>query len=252
MHFPDKFNVEVAVDSLESALAATAAGATRLELCAALSEGGLTPPFSLMQEVCAKVKIPVHVMIRPRRGDFLYSDLEFQLMEQDIRHARMANAAGVVVGCLLHDGTVDMKRLTRLIQIARPMKVTFHRAFDMASEPMIALEALILAGVNYLLTSGQCQVAEDGFELLRELVKRSAGRIKIMAGSGVNASNIALLAGAGITHFHFTCSRLEKGGMTYVNPHLISMGAKTTISEYEQSTFDHRKMTAVIQVLNTL
>lgn len=252
MHFPDKFTVEVAVDSLDSALLAARAGATRLELCSALSEGGLTPSFSLMQEVCSKVKIPVHVMVRPRRGDFLYSESEFHQMEIDIRHARMANASGVVFGCLLPDGSVDMKQLTKLIQLARPMKITFHRAFDMAAEPMIALEALILAGVNYLLTSGQCQVAEDGFELLRELIKRSAGRMKIIAGSGVNASNIALLAGAGISHFHFTCSRIEKSKMTFLNPNLVSMGSKSQISEYEQTTFDHQKMAAVIQVLNTL
>ena len=168
------FLVEICVDSLESATIAEAAGAGRIELCSALSEGGLTPSAGLVEAVRNNISIEVFVIIRPRGGDFLYSDHDFSVMRRDIERAGEAGADGIVTGLLNRDGTVDVERTAVLVEYATPMKVTFHRAFDLCREPKRALEDIISAGAARLLTSGQARTAIEGAQLIKEL--RADGR----------------------------------------------------------------------------
>jgi copper homeostasis protein len=241
--------IEICADRLNTALAAEQMGAGRLELCAALTEGGLTPPQSLIEAVCSQLHIPVNVMIRPRSGDFLYDDAEFRLMEQDIRNAKKAGASGVVFGLLLPDGSVDKDRCRMLMVLAAPLKVTFHRAFDMTSDPFLSLEEIISLGADTLLTSGHRQTAEDGLELIRELVKRASGRITIMAGGGINSTNAPLLAEAGVRAFHFTARRMRSGHMKYRNEALDTLGSTVVPGEYELAEPDQDKVSDILQSL---
>lgn len=252
MPYLNKFITEVCVDSYDMFLQAQKSGAGRAELCAALSEGGLTPPLSLTEKVCRNAKIPVRVMVRPRSGDFLYSSSEFDLMRKDIAHVKSAGAEGVVFGVLNSDGSVDTDRCRELIALAKPMKVTFHRAFDMTVDPFLALEEIITLGVDTLLTSGQRQVAEDGLEMIRELVKRGGQRIEIMAGGGINHGNIELLLEAGVRNFHFTSRKQVPGGMHYRNEALQTMGSTVSTGEYDVFEFDSDKMKSILTALKTV
>lgn len=249
MHYQSDIITEVCVDSYDTAVAAAKSGATRIELCASLAEGGLTPPYSLMQKVCHDVNLPVHIMIRPRSGDFLYNHNEFELMKADVANAISAKAAGVVFGILNADGSVDILKCRTLIELAKPLKVTFHRAFDMTVDPFLSLEEIITLGVNNLLTSGQRQVAEDGLEMIRELVKRANNRLTVMAGGGVNSGNVLLLGEAGVKAFHFTCRKKSPGGMHYRNEALQSMGSSTSAEEYDIFEFDKQKMESIQRAL---
>lgn len=251
MPYQSNLITEVCVDSYDTAVVAAKYGAARIELCAALSEGGLTPPHSLMQKVCHDLSIPVHVMIRPRAGDFLYNSSEFDLMKSDIKTAAAVGASGVVFGILNADGSVDIMRCRTLIELAKPMQVTFHRAFDMTVDPFLALEEIITLGINNLLTSGQRQVAEDGLEMIRELVKRANNRLTVMAGGGVNSGNIMLLHEAGVKAFHFTCRKKVPGGMHYRNEALQSMGSSQSAGEYDIFEFDCDKMESIQYVLKS-
>lgn len=244
--------IEICIDSVDSAVRAQKAGANRIELCSSLLEGGLTPPLSLVQLVCQSVNIPVHVMIRPRSGDFLYSDTEFQQMKLDVHHFLNTKVKGFVFGILCSDGSIDNERCKELISISKPLQVTFHRAFDMTSDPFLALEEIIALGANAILTSGHRQIAEDGFELIQELVKRSGGRISIMAGGGVNASNVQLLHEAGVKDFHFTARKKVDGKMKYRNESLQSIGSQFLYSEYDAFVFDEDKVHSIIKHLGTL
>lgn len=198
----EKIIIEVVVDSPESALAAQEGGADRLELCVNLAEGGLFPSAGLISEIRERVTIPIHVMIRPRPGNFAYSDPEFELMKDQILIARESGADGVVLGILDNNGDVD-GRTRDLVGLSAPLSVTFHRAFDEVHEPLTALEAIIASGVHRLLTSGQKPTAWEGRELIRELVERSGKKIGIMAGAGVNRDNAKdLLLETGIREIH--------------------------------------------------
>jgi copper homeostasis protein len=241
--------IEVCADGYEMSNDAIRAGASRIELCASLSEGGITPPLSLTEKLCKSAGAPVHVMIRPRGGDFLYSDPEFELMRADIVHAKKAGASGVVFGILLPDGSIDIARCHALVELAHPMKTTFHRAFDMTSDPFLALEEIITLRFDTILTSGLWQTAEDGLEMIRELVKRAGERIEIMAGSGVNASNVMLLHEAGIRAFHFTARKRIPGKMQYRNEALHSMGPVSVAGEYDVYRFDENKFLGVVNAL---
>jgi copper homeostasis protein len=195
--------LEVAIDSVESARAAQEGGAHRLELCSALEIGGLTPSLGMMRSVRAAVTIPVHAMIRPRGGDFHYSAGEIDLMKRDIEAARDAEMAGIVLGVLNELREVDRRAVHTLIEFARPMSVTFHRAFDVTAEPFSALEEIILAGADRLLTSGQEQSAEEGIELIALLSRKSDMRLVVMAGAGINQKNIRKIVDEGcLTEIH--------------------------------------------------
>lgn len=215
------YTFEVAVDSLESALTAQACGAQRIELCADLPSGGLTPSPGLLELTCQRLDIPVAALIRPRRGDFLYNDDEIAVMRRDIDFARRAGAAAVVIGCLTADGAVNRGRMEQLTETAQPLPVVFHRAFDMCRDPLAALETLAGLGITRLLTSGQAASAEQGAAMIAQLVVRAAGRLAIMPGGGINAGNIAAIARiSGAREFHFSARETVASRMRYRNPNL--------------------------------
>lgn len=194
--------LEVCIDSVEAALAASRGGAQRVELCADLLEGGVTPSAGLITTVRKQIKLDLFVIIRPRGGDFCYTDSEFAVMEAEIEHARGLGADGVVVGVLGEDCRVDDARTRRLVELAAPLPVTFHRAFDHAPDLEAALEDVIATGARRVLTSGGAADAAAGAETIARLMRQAAGRISVMPGGGVRFANIAALAATGATEFH--------------------------------------------------
>lgn len=195
--------LEIAANSVASALAAEAGGAGRVELCSALEVGGLTPSHAAIALACERLDIPLHVLIRPRAGDFMFDDLECEVMRRDIEACKALGCAGVVIGALDGHGNVDSNRCRTLTDAAQGMAVTFHRAFDFARDPLAALEAVIELGCSRLLTSGQADDALAGAPLIRQLVERARGRISVMPGGGIDAHNIAAIAVAtGAHEFH--------------------------------------------------
>ncbi|WP_263384038.1 copper homeostasis protein CutC [Granulicella arctica] len=199
---------EVCAESVEASLAAREGGAHRIELCAALSEGGVTPSHGLIREVVERSGLPVHVMIRPRGGDFVYSDEEFRVMRRDLEHACTLGVAGFVFGLLHGDRSVDMGRTAELVRMAGLREVTFHRAFDHAIDIAQALEDVIQAGCGRVLTSGGASDVETGASSLARLVKQAAGRIEIAVGGGLRLENAAALArSTGARHFHGSLRR---------------------------------------------
>lgn len=240
------YTFEVAVDSLESAKIAEACGVHRIELCAALGIGGITPSHAMIALAKNRLECPFNVIIRPRRGDFLYTQTEFDIMCADIEYVKSVGANGVVLGLLRADGHIDVERTRELIDLARPLEVTFHRAFDMAIDPHQALDELISLGVDTLLTSGQRPTADQGLPLIADLVKQADGRIKIMPGSGINPSNIrAIVEGSSAKEFHFSGKKSVDSPMQYHNSGL-SMGGKDVGSEYQRSYADADTIRAII------
>jgi copper homeostasis protein len=240
--------IEIAVFSLEAAIAAYNAGAQRIELCSAPAEGGLTPSAATMRLARKYVKIPIHVMIRPREGDFCYSEKEFESMLLDIAAAKMVGMEGVVSGILNPDGTVDEKRMAILVDAAEPMNVTFHRAFDMAIDQDEALEALIYAGCARILTSGGQQTAPQGIEKLAELVKKAGDRISIMPGSGVNLNNIKhLVESTGAKEVHLSARSFVPGKMNFKQP-LVTMGGTVSIPDYELQLPDENMIREILKL----
>lgn len=228
-----KFLFEVCANSVESCLAAQAGGANRVELCAGIPEGGTTPSFgdiALARELLTSTKL--HVIIRPRSGDFLYSPLEQRIMLKDIENARQLGADGVVFGCLTAEGEVDMPLMKQLMEASKGMSVTFHRAFDVCRNPEKALEDIIALGCDRILTSGQQPTAEQGIPLLTKLETQAADRIILLAGCGVNENNIQHIAQkTGIHEFHFSARESFPSGMIYHNE-AVSMGGTVHIDEY--------------------
>ena len=202
---------EVCCNSVKSALAAQLAGAHRVELCGALSVGGLTPSYGEILLARELLQIKLHVLIRPRAGDFTYDMYELKSMLKDIELCRKAGVDGVVTGGLCNDGTVDVGTMNALMVAVEGMSVTFHRAFDLCSSPEQALEDIIGLGCERVLTSGLSSTAEQGMDQIRKLQQKAAGRISIMAGSGVNEHNIRFIAETtGITEFHFSAGEALK------------------------------------------
>ncbi|MFD2572255.1 copper homeostasis protein CutC [Spirosoma soli] len=241
--------VEVCAYSLDSCLTAQRAGAKRIELCGGMAEGGITPSAGLIQIARRHLTIPLFVMIRPRGGDFLYSESELAVMEADILMAKELGADGVVLGILQPDGSVDEVQTRLLVELAKPLPVTFHRAFDMTSDPAEALEAVIRTGAVRILTSGQRSTAEAGQLVLRQLVKQAANRIEIMAGAGVNSQNAKALAQAGVNALHLSGSTKHDSKMIYRQP-AVSM-ASALPGEYEYIEANDAKIRSVVQLINS-
>lgn len=229
----NQISVEVVVDSVASARAAERGGAARLELCSSLIEGGITPAAGLIELTRAAVSIGIYVMIRPRGGDFCYDADEFEIMQRDIAVAKRLGVEGVVLGLLDVNGKIDVERTRRLVEHARPLGVTFHRALDMTPDLFGALEDLCTAGVDRLLTSGGEQTAPQGCAVIAQLVRKSNDRIVIMPGSGIKPENAcALVEQTGVKDIHVGLRSSLPSPMVYRNPR-ISMGAAEGL-EYQR------------------
>lgn len=238
--------IELCVEGIDGFLAAQEAGADRVELCASLVEGGLTPSLATIRAAVKAARIPVHVIIRPRGGDFLYSDTEFDTMVEDIKALRSEGVSGVVIGCLTPDGRIDETRTTALVEAARPMSVTCHRAFDMTADAGEALEALIRCGVNRVLTSGQRDTALEGIAILKSAQEQAAGRIVVMGCGALDADNIRKVRDeTGLTELHFAALTTVPSGMTFRNPH-VGMGGTEKDREYELTLTDGNAVRATI------
>ena len=240
--------IEIAVFNLESAIVASNAGAHRIELCSAPAEGGLTPSAANMRLTRKYVKIPIHVMIRPREGDFCYSEKEFETMLLDVAAAKVVGMEGVVAGILKPDGTVDEERTAILVDAAAPMNVTFHRAFDMVVDQDKAMEDIIYAGCARILTSGGKRTAPEGIAKLTELMKIAGDRISIMPGSGLNATNIKLIAETTeAKEMHLSARTFVPGKMKFRQP-LVSMGGNVSIPDYDLQLPDETVIKEIIRM----
>jgi copper homeostasis protein len=225
---------EICVDSVAGVRAAKEAGARRVELCADLLEGGITPSLGMIRQARKVSGIDLNVMIRPRGGDFLFNTDEFAAMRADIETAKAEGADGVVIGLLTAAGEIDGPRTRELIALARPLSVTFHRAFDVAAEPFRALETLIELGVDRVLTSGQEASVLEGLPLIVELTKRAGDRIVIMPGGGITARNVErIVAAAKPREMHFAALDAIESGMRFRRPHVF-MGGELRPPEYDR------------------
>ncbi len=239
-----QLTIEVCVDSVESAIGAQAGGADRVELCDNLLEGGTTPSAGAIALARKHLTIGLQVIIRPRGGDFCYSDIEFAIMQHDIVVAKQAGADGVVIGILTPEGDVDIPRTRALIELARPLNVTFHRAFDMTRDPFKALEELIALGVDRILTSGQEESVIEGLDLISELVRRAGDRVIIMPGGGTERNLKKVVAQAGIKEAHVVGLRPVESQMNYRNERVF-MGGTLRPPEYTRFTTDPAKIRAM-------
>jgi copper homeostasis protein len=225
---------EICVDSLAGVRAAKNAQAARVELCADLLEGGITPSPGMIAEARKIEGIGLNVMIRPRGGDFMFDDDEFKVMEADIEAAKNVGADGVVIGVLKADGRIDVERSQRLIERARPLAVTFHRAFDMTPDAFEALETLISLKVERVLTSGQEASVLEGLPLIVELMRRAGNRIIVMPGGGITPRNVArIVTAAAPEEIHFAALESTGSGMAFRRPHLF-MGGELRPPEYDR------------------
>lgn len=241
--------IEICANSAQSCVEAEAGGASRVELCAGIPEGGTTPSYGEIRTAQALTStIDINVIIRPRGGDFLYNELECEVMMRDIEMARRIGVDGVVLGCLTAEGNVDVKMMRELMDVAGQMSVTFHRAFDMCCDPFAALQDIEQLGCHRILTSGQQPSAEAGIPLLKELVEK-ANNVIIMPGCGINAGNIAKIAKeTGAHEFHLSARMSVEGGMLYRNPR-VSMGGTVQVAEYGRDVTSVEKASAAISSL---
>ncbi|WP_065358127.1 copper homeostasis protein CutC [Kluyvera georgiana] len=239
--------LEICCYSTECAVIAQQNGADRIELCAAPLEGGLTPSYGVLRATRQRVTIPVHPIIRPRGGDFCYTDGEFAAMLEDVRQVRSLGYPGVVIGILNPEGQVDVPRMRQIMVAAGPLAVTFHRAFDMCADPLQAADTLSELGVARILTSGQQPSAEKGISLIRELIARN-DTPTIMAGAGVRASNLSLFLEAGVKEVHSSAGQWLPSDMRYRNPGL-SMSTDPDADEYSRYAVDGAAVAAMKAII---
>ncbi|MGL6315815.1 copper homeostasis protein CutC [Vibrio sp. WXL103] len=220
--------IEVCIDHIESLRYAILGGASRIELCSSLALGGLTPSFGLMRQAVRLSNVPIYVMIRPRQGDFLYTEEDIALMMMDIEAAASAGARGIVTGVLFADGSINLPAMKALVSKAHHLglKVTFHRAIDQCRDAKLALEQLVELGCERVLTSGQASNALSGKELLKDLVSQANGRIQVMAGAGVNRDNVAELVNySGVEAVHLSGKTQRASQMRFI-ANQAKMGAQ--------------------------
>lgn len=233
---------EVVVYNIESALRAQEGGADRIELCDNPGEGGTTPSFAMIEQVRQNISMDLYVMIRPRGGDFCYNNYEFHIMKRDLAQCQRLSVDGVVFGILKEDGTLDKERCKELITKSRPLKITCHRAFDMTRDPFEALEDCIEVGFDRILTSGQKPKAMEGVDLITALVKKAAGRIAIMPGSGVNVDTVAeIVKRTAANEIHFSATSFKDSVMQFKNPRISTMGDEEG-QEFKYRTVDPERV----------
>ena len=239
--------IEICANSAQSCVEAEAGGARRVELCAAIPEGGTTPSYGeirMAQKLTSKIDI--NIIIRPRGGDFLYTEAEVESMLYDIEMAKQLKIHVVVFGCLTKQGDIDISLMRRLIDASKPLSVTCHRAFDVCRDPFAALERLIELGCDRVLTSGQQPDAVRGIPLIKELVRRADGRIIVMPGCGVREDNIARIEEAtGTKEFHTSARRIVYSGMEYRNEN-VPMGSSVVTSEFETLQTNRKKVAVYV------
>ncbi len=238
--------IEACVTSVTSALAAQDGGAARVELCDNLHDGGTTPGPGSIALARERLSIDLHVIVRPRGGDFLYSDLEFEIMKREVTACRELGVDGVVVGILNADGTVDTARTAELVDLAGPTSTTFHRAFDMTRDPHRALEDLVVLGIDRVLTSGQQPSAPAGVELIASLVEQAGERIVVMPGAGIDAGNIGeMVRRSGAREFHLHDGAPYPSRMEYRNA-AVFMGNDPERDEYATEVTDAARIRSVV------
>ena len=226
--------LEIIGFNIESCIAAQEAGAHRIELCAGPGEGGTTPSYAFIKAARKRMQIDLYAMIRPRGGDFFYSEEEFEIMKEDIAVCRQLECNGIVTGILSRDGKVDIERCKILIDLAYPLEVTFHRAFDRVADPFQAMEAIIAMGYEKILTSGLKPKAMEGRETLAALIEQAAERIIIMPGSGINAENIIRIArDTGAKELHSSASIFGESKMEYQNAAMDESLKQVTVDKGE-------------------
>jgi len=246
------YKLEICVDSVESAINGQAAGADRVEFCDNLIEGGTTPSYGSLVSARNNLTIGLHVIIRPRGGDFLYSDLDYDLMRRDIEICGETGVDGIVTGILHPGGNIDVERTAKLFEFAYPMSTTFHRAFDMCSDPVQGLEDVISTGASRLLTSGQKNKAQDGIELIRQLIIQSGKRLIIMPGSGIDETNAALiLTATKAREIHLTGRKIIESGMVFRRKG-INMGGVTGVPEFSRKVADTERIKKIIEILKMI
>lgn len=245
----DRPIIEICLESVESVIAAEKGGADRVELCSDLFEGGLTPTIGTVKTALRKSNIKINAMIRPRGGDFCYSDEEFEVMKEDIKAFKETGINGIVFGILTPEGDVDVKRSKEIIELARPLAVTFHRAFDMTRDPYKSLEELIELGVDRVLTSGQEATVPEGADLLEELVQIAGDRIIVMPGCGITERNFPKLRDKIKAKEYHIYLPYETTSKMKFHPGHIYMGGLLRQSEF---TITHTSSSRVSDVMGTL
>lgn len=226
--------LEIAAGSLASALAAQEGGADRIELCSSLAEGGITPSYGMLAVVRDRVRIPVYVLVRPRAGDFLYDEAEFEIMRRDVETCVKLGFDGVVIGALDADGAVD-PQCRELVAAAGKTAVTFHRAIDASADLPRSLDAVMALGCERVLTSGGCANALAGAAVIAGLVEQAAGRISIMAGAGIRSQNLAEVVRLTRAHeFHGSARAVHRSAMRYLNPALPDLPPDTERTSVEE------------------
>jgi len=244
--------IEVCCNSLESALNAQKGGAHRVELCSNLYEGGTTASHGEISLARELLKIDLNVLIRPRGGDFLYSETEIEIIKRDIEFCKKIGVDGVVIGFLLAEGSIDLKLTEEITKLARPMSVTFHRAFDMCNDPHIAMEELIKLGVDRILTSGMANKSTEGIDILSKLVVEAKARIIIMPGSGIRSHNIEdLINKTSASEYHVSERITIESKMTFRREG-IYMGGLKEIPEYSIKIIDENKIQEIVNTSKLL
>lgn len=245
------FKLEISTYNIEGVKESLRLGVDRLELCDNIKEGGTTPSYGFVRSAVEVGHPNICVIVRPRGGDFLYDNTEFNIIKEDILALKELGVQGIVCGVLNPDGSVDVRRTKELVELAHPMEFTFHRAFDMTNDPVAALEDLISIGVHRVLTSGLENTALEGKNVIKQLVKQAQGRIAVMAGSGVNGCNlIELHSFTGVEEFHMSAVKEVKSAMQFFN-HRLSLG-NVESHEYLKLTADSEKIEKAMESIRLL
>lgn len=239
--------LEICANSYQSAVNAEKAGAHRIELCSELAVGGITPSYGLLKKVMANLNIPVHVLIRPRSGDFTYSNDEFEIMKENILLCKELGCAGIVSGILHQDQTIDAERTATLIELSKPMNFTFHRGFDWTPNPQEAIIELSVLGVDRVLTSGQAESAEKGILLLQELQEIIENELIIMPGGGINPSNAYLFKESGFQEIHCSATSIRQS----INNPKISMNSGNLFNETRIATSNKEKIKQILERIHS-